>query len=151
MAGHNSPEKKLTAGPIVEFMRSRGWHCESLEVGTTWGGAPIGTPGRSDWMFCKSIHPGVAALIFLEAKAPGARMRCNCRPAEFGVNTRGKQVMKKRAHKCRMCSQSEFRAAMIAKGFVAVQFDCHRAYARWFEEKFKWTIEIASDTEASQA
>lgn len=149
MAGHSAPEKKLTAQPIVEFMRAHGWHCESLEVGTTFGGVPIGTPGRADWLFVRSLDPnGVAALIFCECKAPNAVMRCNCRPATYGQNAKGRMVQKKRAHKCRMCAQAEFRDAMRRKGFVCVQFAHAEAYKAWFLENFRWTMQSSLDLQS---
>lgn len=146
MAGHSNPEKKLTAKPIVDFMRRHGWHCESLEVGTTFGGAPIGTPGRADWLFCRSLDPnGLAVMIFCECKAPGAVMRCNCRPAEFAPGARGRLVQKKKAHVCRKCNQERFRALMRANGFVCVQFSDADKYKKWFLESFGWTMQNSLD------
>lgn len=136
-----APEKKLTVEPIVKFMRDHGWHTECLEVGVTMGGRRFGTPGRPDWIFIKPLDKnGPCVMIWCEAKAPGARMQCRCRPEEMVPNAKGRLV-KRKAHTCTMCAQAEFRRAMVAKGFVVVQFDNADAYKRWFLESFGWTIQ----------
>jgi len=137
MRGHSAPEAALTA-ELKRFLEARGWRAVRNESGFVPGAGSIGEKGMADWQFLRYLEtPGLALVLWIEAKPPGYKPRCNCKPGEVNPKTgrRGK------GHECRSCGQKRWAETERARGALVMQVNDVDAFAEWYARTFHWLPE----------
>ena len=108
---------------VKDFFVAHGWRplrMQSGMAGNAMGGMmQIGEKGMCDWLYVRylsrvkntslSAVPGSSVDLWLEAKAPGARMYCRCGPNKAG-----------RQKTCTAHAQKNWKASEIARGALVV-------------------------------
>lgn len=132
--GHKAPELQQTVKPLLKFMREQGWRPIRHESGYVPGAGSFGEKGMPDYQFIRYLEHGVACVLWIEAKAPGSRSRCNCSPAERNPQT-GRM---RKAHECRSCGQARWAAAERARGAVVIKVEDVEQFKLWYAERYSW-------------
>lgn len=115
---------------VKDFLEHRRWRPLRTQSGRFKNpqGDPfqIGEPGMADYCMVNYLDhmPGLALVLWIEMKKPGARDTCRCEPHH------GKT--------CRMHKQMKWRQREESRGAVVVQVSDFDVFERWYGEKFGW-------------
>ena len=67
-------EREVT-GQIREFMKLKGWRPLRMQRTVMPGQFQTGEPGIPDFVFLRYLKPGLAAVLWIEIKRPGGKLR----------------------------------------------------------------------------
>lgn len=134
MSGHSAPEKNETVKPLLKFMAARGWRAIRHESGFVPGAGSYGEKGMPDYQFIRYLKNGVACVLWIEAKPPGFRPRCNCKPAERNPET-GRM---RKAHECRSCGQKRWAETERRRGAVVLTVEDVEVFKEWYSKAYSW-------------
>jgi len=134
MSGHSSPEKNETIKPLLEFLEDQGWRAIRHESGFVPGAGSFGEKGMPDYQFIRYLENGVSCTLWIEAKPPGYKPRCNCRPAGRNPET----GRKTKAHECRDCGQKRWAKTERERGAIVLRVDDMEVFEEWYRKAFHW-------------
>lgn len=138
MSGHSSPEKNATVKPLLAFMAEQGWRAIRNESGFVPGAGSIGEKGMPDYLFLRYLKNGVALALWVEAKPPGYKPRCNCKPAGRNPET----GRKTKAHECRSCGQKRWMLAETERGATVMRVDNVEVFKAWYSSAYAWLSRV---------
>lgn len=129
----HGPEYLMTQKPIRDFLAIRGWTVfESTYIP---GAVQYVQPGKPDLQCVYYLQKGLAAVMWIECKAPGYKPRCSCRPS-YKQQTPSGRMATVRGKICRDCQQKRWAEAERAKGAVVIKVSEFCEFVAFYEANF---------------
>lgn len=124
MAKRPTPEHQVDR-QVTDLMKYRGWRCIRQQRTAVPGMFSTGEPGMPDRQFIRYFPGGVALIVWIEMKRPGASKSCYC-------------AQKKPGQKCTPCAQRDWRDRERKYGGLVWQVDSIEALDALYVPAFGW-------------
>lgn len=119
-----TPEHQVDS-QVNDLMKYRGWRSVRHQRTAIPGSFSTGEPGMPDRCYIRYFEGGVALVVWIEMKRPGAKRSCRC-------------ADKKPGQKCTQCAQADWRRRETARGGIVWQVDSIDALERLYQPAFGW-------------
>lgn len=128
---------------LKNFLAARGWRAVRMETGFVPGAGSFGEKGIADWLFLRYMPGrGLTMAMWIEAKPPGHKPVCRCKPAVMVPGKRpGTEKIGKPAHECRSCGQARWKLAEEARGALVLTVSYVPAFISEYQRVFGWLPE----------